>query len=71
GRALETSKRVLGAGAPRAAFPGILLGLLALFFAGQHRIDRSDPKLALAPLHREGDLFFDPPLPHPPGGIAP
>jgi hypothetical protein len=35
----------------------LVLGFLAL----QNRIDRSDPKLALAPVHADPDLEFLPP----------
>jgi hypothetical protein len=44
----------------RAAFPMVLLLLIGLFLAAQHRIDQRDPKLALAPVHRETDLPFTP-----------
>ncbi|HEX2087848.1 MAG TPA: hypothetical protein VHF89_19335, partial [Solirubrobacteraceae bacterium] len=44
----------------RAAFPLLLLIVIALFLAAQHRIDQRDPKLALAPVHRENDLPFTP-----------
>jgi hypothetical protein len=45
---------------PCAAFPLLLLLLIAGFLIAQHRIDRKDPKLALAPVHRELDLAFEP-----------
>jgi hypothetical protein len=44
----------------RAAFPLLLLILIGLFLAAQHRIDGRDPKLALAPVHAETDLPFTP-----------
>jgi hypothetical protein len=48
--------------ADKAAFPFILLIVLALFLAVQNRIDRRDPKLALAPLRADEELEFSPPL---------
>ncbi len=50
--ASETGKRI--------AVPSIL-GLLALLFMfAQNRLDRKDPKLALAPVHRDEKLRFGP-----------
>ena len=42
--------------------PVVLLVVVGLFLAVQHRIDRSDPKLALAPV-RAAELGFSPLLP--------
>jgi hypothetical protein len=47
--------------AARTVFPVSLLVILAIFLLVQGRIDRGDPKLALAPLDREDDLEFRPP----------
>jgi hypothetical protein len=47
--------------AERTAFPAGLALMMAGFFALQDRIDRRDPKLALAPVHSEPDLAFLPP----------
>ena len=44
--------------AKNGAFPMSLLGLVGLFLAVQNRIDRNDPKLALAPIYAEPDLGF-------------
>ncbi len=44
----------------RATIPLLLLALVGLVFFVQEAIDRKDPKLALAPLHREPHLSFDP-----------
>jgi hypothetical protein len=44
----------------RAAFPMVLILLIGVFLTAQHRIDQRDPKLALAPVHREIDLPFTP-----------
>ncbi len=44
----------------RAAFPLVLLLVIGIFLAAQHRIDQRDPKLALAPVHAETDLPFTP-----------
>jgi type VI protein secretion system component VasF len=45
---------------PEAAFPLGLLALLGAFLLVQHRIDRRDPKLALAPI-TQTLLEFGPP----------
>jgi hypothetical protein len=47
--------------AERSAFPGGLAMMMIGFFAVQDRIDRRDPKLALAPVQAEPDLEFKPP----------
>lgn len=44
--------------AKHAAFPIILAVLMAVFFLVQDRIDRRDPKLALAPVHADPQLDF-------------
>ncbi|HVF20697.1 MAG TPA: hypothetical protein VNA14_10690 [Mycobacteriales bacterium] len=64
---LIVAGRVLGSVAEGAAFPFVLLLLVALFLVAQHQLDRRDPKLALAPVYAERDLSFAPPIP---GGIA-
>lgn len=46
--------------AERATIPLSFLLLIGLLFFAQEAFDRRDPKLALAPLHREQDLPFDP-----------
>ncbi len=50
--------RAVRAVAERAAFPALLIVVMALFFLLQDRIDRSDPKLALAPVHADPQLDF-------------
>jgi hypothetical protein len=40
--------------------PLLLLLLVLLFLAMQDRIDRNDPKLALAPVHSHQELPFRP-----------
>ena len=45
-------------GTKQAAFPGLLILLAFLFLLVQDRIDRRDPKLALAPVHADPDLTF-------------
>jgi hypothetical protein len=45
----------------RSAFPSGLLVLVMTFLALQNRIDRKDPKLALAPVHATPDLPFGDP----------
>lgn len=42
----------------RSAFPMGLLALVVIFLSLQNRIDRRDPKLALAPVHPTPDLPF-------------
>ena len=44
----------------RGGFPAGSLVALGAFLLVQNRIDRKDPKLALAPLWRESDLPFEP-----------
>jgi streptogramin lyase len=59
--------------ATRSSFPLLLLLMVAAFLGVQGRIDRRDPKLALAPVYPEPDLPFlppggassVPPVPHP------
>ena len=50
--------RVAGAVARVGGVPGLLLLLALLFFYLQDRIDRDDPKLALAPVHTHQELGF-------------
>ncbi len=45
----------------KSVFPLSLLLLVLAFLAIQNRIDRSDPKLALAPTFADPDLEFRPP----------
>ncbi len=45
----------------RSAFPSGLLMLVLGFLSVQNRIDRRDPKLALAPVYPTPDLPFSPP----------
>jgi hypothetical protein len=51
--------------AQHSGFPVLLLVGVFLFIALQNRLDSKDPKLALAPIHREPTLRFQPP-PAPP-----
>jgi hypothetical protein len=52
--------RLLGT-AGRTGAPPILILLVAFaFLAAQDRIDRNDPKLALAPVHGHQELSFKP-----------
>jgi hypothetical protein len=57
-RAVAAVAAVAAEGAKRAAFPVLLLLLMAAFLLAQHRLDSRDPKLALAPVHAEPDLPF-------------
>jgi predicted phage tail protein/sugar lactone lactonase YvrE len=53
--------RVTGKVAEHTAFPAALLLLVAAFMGLQNRIDRNDPKLALAPVVADPELDFEPP----------
>ena len=46
--------------AEKSAFPGLLLAFCGLFLVVQDRIDRRDPKLALAPIDADPELEFLP-----------
>jgi 4-amino-4-deoxy-L-arabinose transferase-like glycosyltransferase len=52
--------QVIGLAATKGSFPLLLLLLLLAFLWVQDRIDRRDPKLALAPVHADPDLHFTP-----------
>lgn len=58
---VDTLKRATAVVAKRAVFPAALLVVLAGFLLIQDRIDRRDPKLALAPVYPDPDLLFLPP----------
>jgi hypothetical protein len=47
----------------KSVFPLSLILLIAGFLSVQGRIDKSDPKLALAPVYPDPDLEFTPPCP--------
>ncbi|MDQ3963122.1 MAG: hypothetical protein M3277_04305 [Actinomycetota bacterium] len=49
--------RVAAEAAQRAAFPLVLILLVGAFLIGQNRIDRRDPKLAMAPVDSDQDLL--------------
>ena len=53
--ALERAASVVGR---RSVFPIMLIAVMVLFFLLQDRIDRRDPKLALAPVHADPQLDF-------------
>ena len=69
GNALTRGLRNVGAAVANAVidhpdksvFPASLIFLVIGFLIVQSRIDRSDPKLALAPVHADPDLEFLPP----------
>lgn len=56
---LEDVGRIAEAVATRSALPVGLVGVIAVFLLIQGRLDRLDPKLAMAPRHREPDLVFE------------
>jgi hypothetical protein len=58
GAVLDRVGEVAVVAARESSFPGSLLVVIALFLIVQDRIDRRDPKLALAPTHRESALGF-------------
>ena len=63
---------VVGNAALRSAFPLILILLALIFLAVQDRIDRKDPKLALAPARPDPQLSFPSPISlQSPRGTAP
>jgi hypothetical protein len=60
-RVLEKIAQVAAEVGKRSAFPTGLLVLVVIFLTLQNRIDRRDPKLALAPVHPTPDLPFGAP----------
>ena len=46
--------------AKKSAIPVVLLAVVIAFLLVQHHVDRSDPKLAMAPVFAEPDLAFPP-----------
>jgi len=63
-RAVRTARHAVGTHPERTVFPPLLLLIVGSFLAIQGRIDRSDPKLALAPVYPDPDFEFPlPPLP--------
>ena len=56
GTVVEVAVTVAG----KTAFPAVLLVIVAMFLAVQDRIDKKDPKLALAPIRSEPLDFIDP-----------
>jgi hypothetical protein len=60
-RVLQKIAQVAAEVGKRSAFPTGLLVLVVIFLTLQNRIDRRDPKLALAPVHPTPDLPFGAP----------
>jgi hypothetical protein len=52
--------RIAGAVAERSTLPMSLLLVVMLFLLVQDRVDRNDPKLALAPVYPDPELSFGP-----------
>ena len=53
--------RVAAKNADKSVFPGSLIFIVIGFLGVQNRIDRSDPKLALAQLGADQEVVFGPP----------
>jgi predicted phage tail protein len=60
-RAIGDAVKAIAKNPDKSVFPLSLLLLVLAFLAIQNRIDRSDPKLALAPTFADPDLEFRPP----------
>ena len=60
-KSLRQAAAVVAKNADKGAFPGALLLMVFGFLTIQGRMDRNDPKLALAPVFAEPDLEFGPP----------
>jgi hypothetical protein len=60
-RVLADAGRLVKPVLEQTAFPLALLLIVGVFLGVQNRIDRGDPKLALAPVYREPDLSFGSP----------
>lgn len=56
----DLAGQVAATGARAAGVPVGLVSLVALFLVTQDRIDRSDPRLRLSPLHAPSTLEFAP-----------
>lgn len=54
-------QRVAAVAVDNPGFPLALALVVLLFLLVQYHIDRRDPKLALAPVHADPDLKFEPP----------
>jgi len=52
---------VVAKNADKSVFPGSLIFIVLGFLSIQGRMDRNDPKLALAPVFADPDLDFGPP----------
>jgi predicted phage tail protein len=60
-QAVQHAVQTVGSAGGAAGFPLILLGLLLGFLLVQNRIDRRDPKLALATIAADDTVDFQPP----------
>lgn len=60
GEALENVTTVVAGLLEQPAFPMVLIALVVSFLVLQNRVDRRDPKLALAPVYPDPHLYFDP-----------
>lgn len=57
GSVVQQIGRVAAEAAEQMAFPVMLLLMVGAFLLGQNRVDRRDPKLALAPVDLDADLL--------------
>ncbi len=60
GEVFENVSTVVTGLLEQPAFPMILISLVVAFLVLQNRVDRRDPKLALAPVYPDPHLYFDP-----------
>ena len=67
GSMTDRAATVAAAVLKKSSFPFLLLLIVVIFLVVQDRIDRNDPKLALAPVHADSELPFTPASPLTPG----
>jgi hypothetical protein len=60
-RGVQRAAGIVGAAGGGTGFPLLLLGLVLMFLVVQNRIDRRDPKLALASIAADDTVEFQPP----------
>ena len=60
-KAVQGVVHAVGAAGGGTGFPLLLIGLVLVFLVVQNRIDRRDPKLALASIAADDTVEFQPP----------